>query len=142
MSQANVDLVRRMYPPGGLDVLALGRDGAVSGMELFAEIAHPEFELHGGGGLFFEPALGVSAAADSYREWASAWESFRIEPEEFIDAGDDVVVVARVRGRSREGGVEIDQRAAAIWTLRDGKVLRIAEYSDPAEALRSAGVRR
>jgi ketosteroid isomerase-like protein len=70
------------------------------------------------------------------------WDTFQIEPEEFIDAGDNVFVASRMSGRGRGSGVEAEMRAFAIWTLREGKVSQVAAgYRDRADVLEAAGLR-
>ena len=49
-------------------------------------------------------------------------------------------VTVRFRGRGRASGIEIDARLYEVYTLRDGKVLRIDEYEHRAEALEAAGL--
>ena len=43
--------------------------------------------------------------------------------EEFIDAGDRVVVSAYFKGRGRGSGIEVAARFYDVYTLRDGKVV-------------------
>jgi hypothetical protein len=70
------------------------------------------------------------------------WESFQLDPEELIDADDQVVAATRLSGRGRESGVETDMREYSVWTLREDKVSRIAGgYGDRDEALEAAGLR-
>jgi ketosteroid isomerase-like protein len=68
------------------------------------------------------------------------WDEFEIEAERFVAAGDRVVVIEVRRGRGRESGVEVVQRAGVIWTLRDGQVVAMETDLDPDEALRIVGV--
>src|SRR5438105_15929278 len=69
------------------------------------------------------------------REMQTVWEAFTITPERFLAAGDRVVVIETRRGRGRSSGVEVEQRAGVIWTLRDGQVVRMETDLDPQEAL-------
>jgi len=62
-----------------------------------------------------------------------------MEPQEFIDAGDRVVVLQREYQRSNSG-VEMTIETAGILDLRDGRVVRMQGYMDPAEALAAAGL--
>ena len=58
-----------------------------------------------------------------------------------FDAGDRVVVTARHRGRGRESGVSVDARFYEIYSLRDGKIVRVDEFAERIEALEAAGLR-
>ena len=58
----------------------------------------------------------------------------------FLDAGEQVVVATRIRGRGRGSGVEVDQRITLLWGLTDGRVTRVAGYRDRSEALEAAGL--
>lgn len=75
-----------------------------------------------------------------WRRWLGAWEYYRTEPEHFIAAPDQVVVLHRVIARSRGAQVTIDSRVADVFTARDGRVVRVETYSDCDRALREAGI--
>jgi ketosteroid isomerase-like protein len=64
----------------------------------------------------------------------------RIEPEEFVDGGDTVVVVSTMRGRGTSSGIETDQPLVSVWTFRDGKAVRHDSFQKRAEALEAAGL--
>jgi ketosteroid isomerase-like protein len=90
----------------------------------------------------FNPAVyrGIDGLARLNDEIRDVWEEFRVVPEQFIDAGDRVVVMEKVRGRGRSSGVEVETRThATIWTLRDGQVTRVQVGVDPNEALKAVG---
>lgn len=62
-------------------------------------------------------------------------------PEQFIDAGDRVVVLETNHARGRGSGVELETRTyATVWTLRDGQVTRVEIGLDPGEALKAVGL--
>jgi ketosteroid isomerase-like protein len=85
----------------------------------------------------FEGYEGLRRSAAEVREvWANWW----VEAERFVDAGDRVLVVERYGGRGRESGLEVDERAAAIWTLRDGRVLRLEVGIPVDEAYATLGL--
>ena len=66
------------------------------------------------------------------------WEGFRVEPEEFIDGGDQVVMLGRYYGTYRETGKSMSAGVAHVWTIRDGRLVRYRQYVDSrkmAEAL-------
>jgi ketosteroid isomerase-like protein len=61
--------------------------------------------------------------------------------EELIDAGDKVVARVTMRGRGKESGAEVEMRVFSIWTLRNGKVVRVVGgYRDRSEVLAAAGL--
>jgi ketosteroid isomerase-like protein len=63
----------------------------------------------------------------------------QVEPQEFVEAGDRVAVIARTRGRVRANGSEFDVRAVHVWTLKGEKVLRFEAYIDTPGMLRALG---
>ena len=85
---------------------------------------------------------GNDAVLANYERWNEAWEEgAETTLEEVIGHGDRVFVKVRFQGRGRASGVEVDTRLYEVYTLRDGKVLRIDEYEHRAEALEAAGLR-
>jgi ketosteroid isomerase-like protein len=67
------------------------------------------------------------------------WEAMRIEPSEFIEAGDHVVVPYVVHSRGREG-IEVTARPTFVWTIRGGLVERVAMYQEREDALEAVGL--
>ena len=66
--------------------------------------------------------------------------SFRNEAEEFIDAGDRVVVYVHLRGLLKGSPFEVESKRADVYTFLDGKIIRIENYSDRGEALEAVGL--
>jgi ketosteroid isomerase-like protein len=61
--------------------------------------------------------------------------------EELIDAGESVVSVVTTRGRGRASGAEVTGPSyAAVWTIREGRILRVVWLSSRAEALELVGL--
>ena len=69
------------------------------------------------------------------------WEEFRTELDEFVDAGDRVVVIGRWVGRGKGSGVEVQQPTAHVFTLRSRRIVRVEIFGTRAEALEAAGLR-
>jgi ketosteroid isomerase-like protein len=67
------------------------------------------------------------------------WESSRIEPHEFIEAGEHVVVPWTFHAAGRDG-IEVQARTTWTFTIRDGAIARIAMYQERQEALEAAGL--
>jgi ketosteroid isomerase-like protein len=80
---------------------------------------------------------GVLAAL---RQSFDTFDEFRIVPEQFIDAGDRVVVIIRMMGRGRASGVGVEDRIAHLWRIRDGRAIHLQVYSDPGAALAAVGL--
>ncbi len=134
MSQENVDIVRRGYE--------LYSAGDLEGV---AALFSPTAEVADGGGL------GVSGTASGTRsgpegflrataEVLEAFEDYRVETGEFIDAGETVVVPVRISGRGRASGAILDTHLAHLWVIRDGRVVRGEVYRTTEEALEAAGL--
>jgi ketosteroid isomerase-like protein len=68
------------------------------------------------------------------------YDEYRIEADEFIDAGDQVVVAGRARGIAKTSRMELDQRFAFVWTVRRGALARVRVFTDRDEALEAAGL--
>ena len=69
-------------------------------------------------------------------EW---WDEFTAVPDEFLDAGDEVVVLGRYRGVAKETGKRLDVPFVHIWTIREEQAVRFRQFLDTAgwvEALR------
>jgi hypothetical protein len=75
-------------------------------------------------------------ALTSIRE---VYPDFRVEPERFVDAGEDVVVIGTARGTSASG-LEAQWRQGYIWTVRDGLAVRFRWFNQPSEALDAVGL--
>jgi ketosteroid isomerase-like protein len=133
VSQENVELVRAAY-------------SAVVGDEwdLAADLLDPEVELHGTVGGLEEGtvARGIDQIRHGFQEEEpEAWDEIRYRPEQFIGAGNKVVVLQHEFRRGRGSGVEVEIDNAVIFEVRNGRVARIQGYMDRAEALEAARVR-
>ena len=105
---------------------------------------------------FIDPGLEYHTRADlpdstTYRghdgiakltsEWFESFDDLRFDPEEWIDAGDDVVIaVLRLNGRIRGSDEEVKMPETHVWTMRDGRGVECREYPTKAEALKAVGV--
>ncbi len=71
--------------------------------------------------------------------FAGVWESVRYEPEEFIEAGEQLVTPVTTYNRGRQG-IEIQTRTAWIWSFSDRRVARVTFFQDRREALEAVGL--
>jgi ketosteroid isomerase-like protein len=123
MSQENVDLVREIYELWGEDKSA-------------RHLIDPELE-------YVNPSYAVeSGTRHSRRTLAKVREvypDFHVEPDRFVDAGENVVVIGVARGTS-DSGLEAQWRQGYVWTVRDGRAVRFRWFNDPKEALNAVGL--
>jgi ketosteroid isomerase-like protein len=135
VSRENVELVQRLYA------------------ELAGEGSAEEFERRltdEALGRFLDPEIEWvpvtdSVLAGSYRgfdgvrrfwgEFLSTWETYRVEPLSFDDAGDRVAVVVHIVGRTH--GLEVDETRSSLLTVRAGRVVRVESFADPDGAQRA-----
>ena len=132
MSQENVEIVRRT-----VDAILRGK------WEEAAQLLDPHAEGHGTVGGLSEGTVvrGVTEFRQSFeQEDAEAWDERRLAAEEFIDAGERVVVLVREFRRGRGSGVELETDTAVVFEVRNGRVVRIQGYMDRAEALKAAAL--
>ena len=134
MSQQNVEIVRQL--------MALDEQAREAGLPFpDTDLVAPDAEIDMSRRVF-NPAIfrgreGWTRLNDELRE---VWKEWRVTPERFLDAGDRVVVIATYHGRGRGSDVEVERRSAAIWTLLDGRVMRVEIALDPQEALKAVGL--
>jgi ketosteroid isomerase-like protein len=63
------------------------------------------------------------------------WDEFQSTPDEFIDAGDTVIVLGHLTGKHKESGNEIKTPFVHVWRMSDGKAKRIQALVDTHEVL-------
>jgi ketosteroid isomerase-like protein len=127
MSEENVNVVRACY-----DAFLRGDFPAVleqmdPGIEWIDQESLPWGGVHRGHEEFGSHMQG----------FAGNFEEFRVEPRDFLDAGDRVVVPARFAGRAAGG--EFAVGVVYVWELREGKVVRVEGYTDTARVLEALG---
>ena len=130
MPPDNVEILQRLFEAWNRD------DGSVAlesiDPEVEVEVSTP-FELQG-----------THRGHAGLREWLAAfWDYFdspRAEIEECVPTGDDVVVEVHFYARGKTSGAEVDMRRGQVWTLRDGKVVRIRHFISRREALEAVGL--
>jgi ketosteroid isomerase-like protein len=74
-------------------------------------------------------------------DWESAWSAFSMHAEEFIDAGEGVVVVfVRMRATGRGSAASVERDDAIVYRVRDGLIAELDYFNDRAQALAAAGI--
>jgi ketosteroid isomerase-like protein len=80
---------------------------------------------------------GPAAVADYLRTSRAMWAELVSEATPHR-RGDDIVIVHHASGRMVDGSAH-DVTVADVFTVRDGQVVRMKAYADPAEALAFGG---
>ena len=123
MSQENVDVIRGLY-----DSFGRGDVPAVLG-QMDQQIEWREAENF----VYADrnPYVGPQAILEGvFARLGSEWEGFTVTPEEWLDAGNHVVVLGTYTGRHRETGREVRAQFAHVWGVRGGGVVRFQQYTD------------
>jgi ketosteroid isomerase-like protein len=104
-------------------------------------VAHPEFELKTpSGGLDEGTVRGVEESRRAFEEFFRPFEALSVEPEAFFDGEDQIVVFFVQRARPLGSSGLLERRAAHLWTMRDGKAMKLEIFPDRGRALEAAGL--
>lgn len=133
MSEENVQVVRSIYGPW--------ERGDFSSTEW----AHPEIEFAIADGPAPVSSKGLAAMAEVYRRgWLSAWEEFRVEPEEYRKLDDErVLVLSHFHGHGKTSGLDVGHmstKGAELFHVRGGKVTRLVIWAEREDALADLGL--
>jgi ketosteroid isomerase-like protein len=123
MASTNVEVVRTIYELWARDE---------SPRDLIAddlEYVNPPYAVESG----------VSRGRGVLAKIRDVYPDFRVRPERFIDAGEDVVVPVTVTGTS-VSGLRLDTRQVYVWTIRSGTAVRFRWFNKLDEALAAVGL--
>ena len=147
MPAPELQTVRALIEPfaGELDVAEAIDDPALQAAtgELIAEDAPIEFTTPEGGimGGMGGPFRGPDGYLAGWREWVAPWAELRVEIERTRDLGDGrVLVEAELVARIPGSSTPFAQPGAALYDVRDGRIVRIEHFLDRAQARRAAGL--
>jgi ketosteroid isomerase-like protein len=130
MDQAHVDLLRDFYD-------ALNRDDVESAVQL----CDPDVRVYLNPDVVAAlPPRGHKEVASYLRGWFDSWDTYVPRPQEFIDAGEQVVVMVDLRARGKGSRFEIEEEMADVFTLADGSIVQLRLYVDRGVALDAAGI--
>jgi ketosteroid isomerase-like protein len=130
VSRENVEVVRQEY------AAFVTRD-----WEALAKLCHPdlEYETYGPPGRL----RGFREMTAYFDEWASVFGVFRVQLEEIIEVGDQVVAVERQDARGLKGSAAketVGYTIACLISFKDGRISRVREYANREEALEAVGL--
>ena len=145
MARENVEVVREAFrlwglkPEGGLAPIELARFEEVfeGDTTQAAELFDPEVEIHPPGGPIGGTVQhGYRGVVRNWRDLLATFDEFLIDPLEFQEAGEQVVVIQRNVGRMR--GMEVDETSSVLFTLRDHRIARIEVFASRDGAFEAA----
>jgi ketosteroid isomerase-like protein len=131
MSQENVEIVRRLFQV--YNERSFGKNAGLVDSEMIWDFSRAE--LPDGSSY-----TGRAEFLSFIEAWEEGFETEQMEAHEILDAGDHVVVTVEHRGRGMRSGIEIDQTFAMVWTIRDGRAVRMALFPTRTEALEAVGL--
>lgn len=128
MSDQNVELVRAAYE-------SFNRGE----MRAFFDALHRDIEWKpAADGIDPDTRAGHDGVESYFSTRFEVWEHLREVPEELIAVGDFVVAVVESQSRGKHSGLDVSERVAHLWTMRDGKAVRFEVFGDREAALKAA----
>jgi ketosteroid isomerase-like protein len=131
MSRENVETISRGY-----EALAKG--------QIHFEGLDPEIEWRGPREFpdLAEPRYGHEGVRQYMAKLGEVFDDYRVVAEKFIDAGvDQVLVFSREGGSGKGSGAPVEtHQTAHLWTMRDGRAVRMQSYWERSEALEALGL--
>ena len=132
MSAENVEIVRRAYE-------AASRGDWDAAFESFdAEVEWEETPSLGPDASAYR---GIEQVQTAIQSWVGMWNDYEIQVHDYVDTGDQVLLLARESGHGRTSGVSVERELGEVFTLRDRTVMRVCLYGSWREALEAAGLR-
>jgi uncharacterized protein len=132
MSEANVALVRGVY-----EAFARGDIPAVLGA-MAPDIVWNEAENfpYADGNPYVGPDAIVAGV---FARLGGDWDGFAALPEEYLDAGDTVIVLGHYGGTYKATGRPLDAWMAHVWRIADGRAVEFRQLVDTLATARATG---
>jgi len=106
-----------------------------------ADWAHPEIDFVYVGGPSPGTFKGLAGMAQGHGGWLNAWEDFRVVADEYRELDEErVLVLDQPRGRGKSSGLDIGQKGATLFLIRDGRAIKIVITWDRKQALADLGL--
>jgi ketosteroid isomerase-like protein len=109
--------------------------------EAATRLADPGFELRTADRVMNPGTYrGAEAARRFFEDLFEPFEEVVVEPEEFYERGDQIVVFVVARLRPAGSSAFVENRIGHLWTMREGKIARLAVFPRREDALEAAGI--
>jgi ketosteroid isomerase-like protein len=123
-----------------VDIIQRGFEHSQATGEFLWESFHEEVEVHDHDTIDQGECRGHAGLGRWMEDWAVAWSEFSMEPEEFLDVGERVIMVFRIKATGLSSGVAVERQDAMVFTVRDGKVVRFDYFNNREDALEAVGL--
>jgi len=81
---------------------------------------------------------GPDGVREFFERLGQAWQEYTFRYDTFLHAGDEVLAIGGFRGRVAGSATEVEAPLVHIWTLQEGKGVRLRAYLDYSAALEAA----
>jgi ketosteroid isomerase-like protein len=144
MPGENVEVVRdalRLWglkPDGGLAPIDLPRlrDVFEGDTTVASKIFDPDVEVHPPTEVSGGPKRGYQGVVRNWEDLLATFDEYLIDPLDFQQVGEQVVVIQRNIGRTRE--MELDETFSVLFSFRDGRIARIQVFPSADGARQAA----
>ncbi len=102
--------------------------------------AHPDFAMTTQRGPNAGTNRGREAVRGLLEDFMGAFDDVVWEDKRIVESGDQVVVRVVIRVRPQGSDAEIVSQQGHLWTIRDGKILSMNAFPQPADAFEAAGL--
>jgi ketosteroid isomerase-like protein len=130
MSQENVEIVQRAMAAYMGNDEATVRKLVAPDVVISTRPDQPDVREHHG----YDGMLRASA------EWLEAWDDHTMKAARVWDAGEFVILATRESGRGKISGVPLETESIFVYTLSQGRIVRIQIFGSEREALQAAGL--
>jgi ketosteroid isomerase-like protein len=104
-------------------------------------VCHPEIEFRSMLGISGRAYVGHDGIREYFDDIESAWTEWSVEVERVAEGRDGrVAIVMTMHARGKGSGLEVAERTAHVWTVRDGRLLRNELHREPERALQELGL--
>ena len=83
---------------------------------------------------------GWDGAMEYAVNWFGQWEAYEFEPVRILDAGEQILIVLRERGRMEASGIEVEAEFSHSFRMRDGLIVEWRMYDSYEEAAEAVGL--
>ncbi len=105
--------------------------------------AHPELELQTADRVVNPGTYrGAGEVRRFFEDLFEPFEEVIVEPEEFFERGDQIAVFVFTRLRPTGSSAVLENRIGHLWTMREGKAIRLEVFPKREDALEAAELRQ